>query len=180
MKKKSLVKNRIFSRCRKKTLKKCVAVLSVAAVLASTVIVPGPVGTVLADDDDGVTEEEEVEEVEQDVLADANGRISFWKWERVTNNNINQLFKDNNFHAVLFVKHTEVNGVLVPNGFLSSYGDGEHLRVGVENSSTEIPQLPQALFSMTRMTRISSLTTAALNMSRPRSTRLCASSRSRI
>jgi len=141
MKKKSLVKNRIISRCRKRTLKKGVAVLSVAAVLASTVVVPGPVGTVLADDDDGVTEEEEVEEVEQDVLADANGRISFWKWERVTNNNINELFKDNDFHAVLFVKHTEVNGVLVPDGFLSSYGDSEHLRVGKENASTEITRM---------------------------------------
>ena len=133
---------------RKRLLKKCIAGVITAGMLLSTCV---PAGQALADDTtapkEGVTTDAGDDEVSDNTpteLQDVNGRISYWEWERLTNDNVRNLLNDNEFHAAMFVKahaHYSERTVTFDQGFISIYGDKEHLFLGPANTSTELTKL---------------------------------------
>lgn len=78
------------------------------------------------------TEEENAGEEDGEdagLLDDTNGRISFWKWEKVTPKNWKDYFKDGKFHASMFVRYADDEGKN-PKGFISLYADKQHVYKG--------------------------------------------------
>ena len=95
---------------KKKIRKKCIT--AAMALMFSIALFEQGAGASYADDpttesagsEETGSEEETTEAgaVKTDILKDENGRISFWKWERVNENNIKTIFKDGKFHACMF------------------------------------------------------------------------------
>ena len=123
---------------KKKIRKKCIT--AAMALMFSIALFEQGAGASYADDpttesagsEETGSEEEATEAgaVKTDILNDENGRISFWKWERVNENSINTIFKDGKFHACMFCyseKAAVGDGVAYRWRFVSLYNDKDHI-----------------------------------------------------
>ena len=89
------------------------------------------------------SEEEETTNSDTKVLEATNGRIQFWQWKKVDMNNVDKLISDKKYTASMLVYYTtsvnssgiNLNASLVPQGFISTYADKEHIFRGLNNEN---------------------------------------------
>lgn len=101
-------------------------------------------------------EKDAAQTVTAEVLKDDHGRVTFWEWKKVTQDNFAQIFtgqnsqlSDNDYdHQILSLDEKYYASMFVawkgdtPIGFLSSYADSDHVFNGIGKDGTICPEFP--------------------------------------